>query len=559
MSSSASPAPAGSEARPGIERLEYRVERLRTTVRFTYAFHTREVRFERDSGGGFERIFAETFAFRAERHDPAELYLQLEDVWTKPQLVSPKANRRDAEDVMVRLASALPGYLERVMDRLESAAPDERILTQVYEDAGLLALVLGRFLADKQLDRDRLRMAGFHLRRVGLRAFRALADRRVEPGFLAGYASGEIDPVDPGDDLSEIGLFYTLQLGDAAAVNRSLVRVTERCFHLWLEDVCLDESNRAFETERSPFADRESEVLSAALLPGHHELQRSSDLSPFLRRPNDRDCLRVLGKLQTWFLRQYDVPNGAAVIHHEANLRSGRTGPDRHLSIHGTRYYLSALAALGAPFLGAAFAYQRAPQAFDGVAAAMAVAGLSAAFWFFAYRFVWKHDLTFFHASVPRITAGIIVGYSPVFLIDEVWDLARSPWPQLVVVMLLLGFTTLLYLYVEVRSRVKDPEEAFQRARSIFLLGLLQAVGVGTVITSLLGPFMASRNWGAGTHSIEQLAAHATPVFGQLPPVLGVAPFYVFPSAVVLFAFLSFFIGTFLQLLWEDLPITEPM
>jgi hypothetical protein len=28
---------------------------------------------------------------------------------------------------------------------------------------------------------------------------------------------------------------------------------------------------------------------------------------------------------------------------------------------------------------------------------------------------------------------------------------------------------------------------------------------------------------------------------------------------VLLMTFLAFFIGTFLQLLWEDLPITEPM
>ncbi len=548
--------------RPGIERLEYRIERLRTTLRFTYAFHTREVRFERDTGSGFERIFAETFSFRAERHDPAELYLQMEDVWTKPQLISAKANRREAEDAVVRLGATLPGYLERVMDRLEaSEGTDERILTHVYEDAGLFALVMSRFLVDKGLDKERLRIAGFHLRRVALRAFRALAERRVTKDFLAGYVDGSIDPFDAGDDLSEIGLFYTLQMGDADAVNRSIVRVTERCFHRWLEDVCLDETNRAFETEKSPFADRESEVLRAVLLADRQELQRSSDLSPFLRRPQDRDCLRVLGKLQTWFLRQYDVPNGAAVIHHEADLRRGRSGSDRHLSIHGTRYYLTALAGLGAPFVAAGFAYERAPQVFDGVAAAFAVAGLAAAFWFFVYRFVWKRDLAFFHASVPRITAGIIVGYSPVFLIDEVWDLARSPWPQLVVVMSLLGFTTLLYLYVEVRSRIRDPDEAFGRARAIFLLGLLQAVGIGIVITTLLGPFMASRNWSAEGQalSVEALAGTAAPVFGALPPVLGMAPFHVFPSAVILFAFLSFFIGTFLQLLWEDLPITEPM
>jgi hypothetical protein len=129
------------------------------------------------------------------------------------------------------------------------------------------------------------------------------------------------------------------------------------------------------------------------------------------------------------------------------------------------------------------------------------------------------------------------------------------------VVVGLLGFSTLLYLYVEVKSRIADPAEAFARARAIFLLGVLQSVGVGLVITSLLGPFMAVRNWevkGSGL-SVDWVHAAAAPLLGHLPLVLGIGPFYAFPSAVVLFTFLSFFIGTFLQLLWEDLPITEPM
>ena len=32
-----------------------------------------------------------------------------------------------------------------------------------------------------------------------------------------------------------------------------------------------------------------------------------------------------------------------------------------------------------------------------------------------------------------------------------------------------------------------------------------------------------------------------------------------FPSALLLMTFLSFFIGIFLQLMWEELPITEPL
>ena len=59
--------------------------------------------------------------------------------------------------------------------------------------------------------------------------------------------------------------------------------------------------------------------------------------------------------------------------------------------------------------------------------------------------------------------------------------------------------------------------------------------------------------------SIEVLNKQLPHFAGQLPMIPGVEPFYAFPSAVLLMTFLSFFIGTFLQLLWEDLPITEPL
>ena len=49
------------------------------------------------------------------------------------------------------------------------------------------------------------------------------------------------------------------------------------------------------------------------------------------------------------------------------------------------------------------------------------------------------------------------------------------------------------------------------------------------------------------------------PLVGQLPLVIGVAPLHAFPSAVLVMTFLSFFIGIFLQLMWEELPITEPL
>ena len=38
-----------------------------------------------------------------------------------------------------------------------------------------------------------------------------------------------------------------------AAVDRMILRMAERAFYLWVEGVCLDEENQAFEKEDSPF------------------------------------------------------------------------------------------------------------------------------------------------------------------------------------------------------------------------------------------------------------------------------------------------------------------
>jgi hypothetical protein len=162
---------------------------------------------------------------------------------------------------------------------------------------------------------------------------------------------------------------------------------------------------------------------------------------------------------------------------------------------------------------------------------------------------------------VPRIAAGIIVGYLPIFFIDEIWDLATRSWLTLSGVSALLGFTTLLYLYVEVQGRLGRTEQAFARARQIFLLGVLQSFGIGLILTGLIGRFMVLRNWSPGSEaaSVESLRAQLPPFVGQLPEVVGIDPFCAFPSAILVMTFMSFFIGTFLQLMWEDIPITEPL
>jgi hypothetical protein len=518
------------------------------------------VRFERDTGDGFVRIFPETFSFQPGRHDPAELYLQLDDLARKPRLLSPRARRRDAEVLLARLLLGLPRYLERVLDRLESEARlAPRALEQVYAEVALLAQIASRFLADRgEEEGPGIRMAGLHLRKLVHRALFALVQRRVEPAFLAAWTRGEADAVDPADDLSEAGFFATFESGEPAALNRSLVRLTQRAFHRWLEDVCLVEENRAFEDEDSPFADRESEVLRA-ICGSSGRIERASDLSPFLRRRGDRDCLRVLAKLEAWFLRQYDVDRAAALIHHRDRLGRGELGEQRVLSRHRARNYALLLALMVAPYVVAAFAYERFAHVLDALCSAQLLVVDALVAWFLFWRFCWRRNLTVFQASLPRVAAGIIVGYLPIFFIDEVWSLAARSAATVATVSLLLAMATLLYLYIEVQRRLGNPDLAFARARQIFALGVVQAFGVGLVITSLLGPFMATRNWADGVTDVTALRAVLPPHIGQLPEIMGIAPLLVFPAALGFMTFLSFFIGTFLQLMWEDIPITEPL
>jgi hypothetical protein len=260
-----------------------------------------------------------------------------------------------------------------------------------------------------------------------------------------------------------------------------------------VEDVCLDTGNTAFEVEGSPFEDRETEMMSAISVGDTKRIRYGRDLSPFLRLHEHRDCQRVLEKLEGWFLRQYDIHHAAAVIHHADNLRRGVDDATRVLSRHRARNYAVVLLVMLAPFIASVFAYERDPLFFDLLCSAEMIFVDAVVLWFLLYRFCWKRDLTFFHSAVPRIGAGIIVGYLPIFFIDEVWYLAQQSAVTLTLVSLLLGFANLLYLYVEVQRKLADSNLAFERARRIFVLGVLQAFSMGLVLTGLIGGFMALR------------------------------------------------------------------
>ena len=190
------------------------------------------------------------------------------------------------------------------------------------------------------------------------------------------------------------------------------------------------------------------------------------------------------------------------------------------LSRHSTRALVLALAIGALPFVFAVFFYERAPRFFDIWASAEVGVVVVAAFWFLFYRFMWKRDLIFFHASVPRIGAGIIVGYLPVFLIDEVWDLAEQSLFYILIVITLLGSTTLLYLYVEVQRRLGETDRGVRaRARHLPARDRRGLRASGSWSRACSGRFMAVRNWGRPVWKprCRRLREALPPFAGQLP------------------------------------------
>jgi hypothetical protein len=94
--------------------------------------------------------------------------------------------------------------------------------------------------------------------------------------------------VEAADDPSEAGFFHILASAEQAVVDRSVVQLAERAFYRWLDEICLDVSNGAFEAEDSPFESRELEVMRTICAGEECELERGRDLVPFLRRPGNR-------------------------------------------------------------------------------------------------------------------------------------------------------------------------------------------------------------------------------------------------------------------------------
>ena len=102
-----------------------------------------------------------------------------------------------------------------------------------------------------------------------LHALQVVMAERVPADRLERYADGDLE-AEHSPDPYDVTFFRVMAGDDAARCEAVLIGATESAYHAWLEEVCLDEDNRAFEREGSPFASREVEVLDAVSISDSH-------------------------------------------------------------------------------------------------------------------------------------------------------------------------------------------------------------------------------------------------------------------------------------------------
>ncbi len=254
---------------------------------------------------------------------------------------------------------------------------------------------------------------------------------------------------------------------------------------------------------------------------------------------NSRELIGYrLDMLGDWFLRRYHL-SGAWQMLRVAQRSSRRAlGPAlrKGWGLFGTLVVLLALTGLAAWWCLWARGFHHMAFSCDaGVVVALGV--------------VWQqlgwHNLL--RLLLPRQLGAIIVGYFLLMIIGaEFWDVLRSilaDWSWCAV-WIPLGLCGLIVAYLnwEVKSELGyalRQKDSLRRAFSVALLGLMESVAVGVVFFNLVGHHLGS-------------------LFSEpfLPTCQGTALSLEQTIFVFTYMTLALFVGIFVQIFWQEKPIT---
>jgi hypothetical protein len=153
---------------------------------------------------------------------------------------------------------------------------------------------------------------------------------------------------------------------------------------------------------------------------------------------------------------------------------------------------------------------------------------------------------------LPRLLGAAIVGLLPLLLNDQSWYIGIQSsafnWGFLA---LLTYFGSFIYVFIEVHNIKKFIKghsivQVLKEARRIFFIALSETLFIVTVTSSLIFPAVISKG------GID-ITSYRFGIYAST----SVLSFGFFPSLIILWTGIALFIGSFVQLLWQDQRITE--
>ena len=153
---------------------------------------------------------------------------------------------------------------------------------------------------------------------------------------------------------------------------------------------------------------------------------------------------------------------------------------------------------------------------------------------------------------LPRLLGAAIVGLLPLLLNDQTWYIGILSsvfnWSFLA---LLTYFGSFIYVFIEVHNIKKfikghSIAQALKEARRIFFIALTETLFIVTVTSSLIFPAVIS-------NGRVDITSYRFGIYAST----SVLSFGFFPSLIILWTGIALFIGSFVQLLWQDQRITE--
>jgi hypothetical protein len=153
---------------------------------------------------------------------------------------------------------------------------------------------------------------------------------------------------------------------------------------------------------------------------------------------------------------------------------------------------------------------------------------------------------------LPRILGAAIVGLLPLLLNDQSWNIGVLSnvfnWALLALLTYIFSF---IYVFIEVHNIKKfikghSIAQVLRESARIYLIALSETLFFVTITSSLFFPAVISN---IGSNIVNYR-------FG-IYTSLSLLSFGFFPSLIILWTGIALFIGSFVQLIWQDQRITE--